>query len=77
MPTLIADYGYDVHQLELSDTEARLIECRTNFSKSGDVWSETDEGMVPAVWKFDFEANEFWIHCENGASFVINSYEIE
>ena len=77
MPTLTANYGYDIHQLELSDAEARLIQDRTNFRKSGEVWSEADEGMTPAVWRFDFEANEFWIYCENGASFAIHSYEIE
>ena len=76
MATLHADYGYDFFELELTEDEARQIKEKKNFSKVGSIWRETQGGMVDAYWSFDFDNNEHWVHCEDGASFSINDFSI-
>ena len=77
MPTLTADYGYDIHRLELSDAEAKVIKSQTNFTKSGEVWSEEAGGMIEGEWFFDFEKKEHVIICDDGLTFNIQQFWIE
>ncbi len=77
MAILTADYGYDVHQLDLTDDEVRRIKSKLDFTKKGQVWSESNGGMIDGDWSFDFEANEHWIHCDDGLSFSIHNFWIE
>ena len=74
---LIADYGYDTHQLNLTDDEVRLIKSRLELTKTGPVWSESAGCMIDGYWSFDFKANEYWIHCDDGLSFDIHDFWIE
>lgn len=77
MPTLIANYGYDVHHLELTADEVEVLRSKRNFHKLGEVWSESAGGMVEGTWCFDFEKGEHWVHCDDGLSFSIHEFHIE
>ena len=76
MPTLVADYGYDSHELDLTEEEAEKIRSGQNLEKTGEVFLESEMGMVDAVWSFDFSTNSHWISCDDGATFYILSFQI-
>ena len=72
MPEIIADYGYDVHQIKLDDETYAKIRSGEPISVVGQGFLYDDEGTQADTWHFNLPDGSIQIDLENGVEFHAN-----
>lgn len=69
MPKIIADYGYDVHQIEVDQETYEKIRSGEFVSAVGQGFAYDDEGIQADTWCFNEAPGSISIYLENGVEF--------
>ncbi len=69
MPKIYADYGYDVHSVEVDEVTFARIKSGGDVSLEGQGFMYDDEGWVQDHWSFNGPDYPVYIILDNGAEF--------
>lgn len=69
MPRIYADYGYDVHSIEVDIDTFNRIKSGENISIDGQGFFYDEEGVLVDHWSFDGLDKLTYIFLDNGAEF--------
>lgn len=72
MPKIRIDYGYDVHEIEITADELAAIKRGEPMSIDGQGFVHEEDGEVPDYWEFNKEPGEVHFWLDNGAEFNAN-----
>lgn len=77
MPTILCDYGYDVHSAEISDEIAELIRARQSVSFAGQGFNHEIEGIVHDQWLYLGTSDSLIITLNGDAEIIGHEFWIE
>ena len=69
MPKIYADYGYDVHSVEVDKATFARIKSGDDVSLEGQGFMYDDEGWVQDHWSFNGPDYPAYLILDNGAEF--------
>ena len=69
MPKIYADYGYDVHSVEVDEVTFSRVKSGDFISLEGQGFIYDDEGWVQDHWSFRGPDHPVYIILDNGAEF--------
>ena len=69
MPKIYADYGYDVHSVEVDEVTLSRVKSGEEISLDGQGFMYDEEGLVQDHWSFNGADCPAFIYLDNCAEF--------
>lgn len=76
MTTIIANYGYDIHSIELSANTLVKIKNGLRVDIDGQGFMHEEDGMMIDHWVFNDEAGQTYFYLDNGAEYFCNDWNV-
>jgi hypothetical protein len=77
MPKIYADYGYDVHSIDVDEENFARIRAGEGVSLDGQGFMNDEEGLVKYHWSFNGPEYPAFIILDNCAEFYCKKYGLQ